>query len=82
LISKTNFDDPRSARFQRLSASIGRFSEFACQHIARLRAKKTVSADSTVQTLQPPRRKLLQLPLTLGRCKLVGGGLLRTRRSR
>ena len=54
LISNTNFDDTRSARFQRLSTSIGRFS--TCATLERLSAslrKNTVSVQHV--SLSPPR---------------------------
>jgi len=59
LISKVNFDDPRFARFQRLSASIGRFIEISLQsNVIRLAQKKTVSygeARSTHLNIGPRR---------------------------
>jgi hypothetical protein len=47
LISITNFGDLQLTRFQRLSASIGRFLESPPRTASWLGAEKTVSAGST-----------------------------------
>jgi hypothetical protein len=50
LILKKNVDDPRFARFQRLSASIGRFSTSTVKSDQKIFAEKTVSADRILHT--------------------------------
>ena len=52
LISKTNFDNPRFARFQRLSTAFGRFLTAYPSEIAFAQAQKRPSATPRVQTDQ------------------------------